>query len=99
MHQKDNQNNQLHNLQKIFLEKGFTKEEFESQANDLGKIILLRAFTCLIKRKPPLEKLDSEEKLESYIQNNFSQDDIKKTIEKEGQKITRQYLEEVGVGT
>ena len=97
MTQKNNQHNQLHDLQKIFLEKGFTKEEFESQADDLGRVILLSAFTRLIKQKSPLEKLDSQEKLESYVKNNFSQDDIKKTIEEEGRKITHQYLKEVGV--
>jgi len=87
--------NFIKKFQDLFLAKGFTEKEFKKQLEELGVVIIMAFLNKLLEQKPPAQKFASEEEILSYLKKNFSQEEIKETMQSESKKISKEYLENV----
>ena len=63
----------------------------------LGELVVISAFSQLMAGKPPASQFTSEQEAATYVEKNFSKDEISSAIEEEGKKIVGEYFKNLGV--
>lgn len=79
-------------LQSFFLERGFNEQQFKDQMMRLSQLAVISAFARLVKQKPPSSPFNSEAEATTYIEKNFSEEDIQVTIEDETRLLVTDYF-------